>query len=179
MERTRCKCIEIQHNKISDKVKILVGDCRELAQTHRLIDVVDRISLGLLPSSERGWRTAVRALRKESGGWLHVHGNVPVKKKESWTLWVCTHLFNLVKDEHEGNDWIVLCTHIERVKSFAPTVCHFVADIFVGPTEIYGPQLVVANSVTRGGILLSDSPYKSVPLMLRRHLVPYLQIVTW
>jgi 16S rRNA G966 N2-methylase RsmD len=156
----------VSDNKISDKVKILVGDCRELAQTHNLFDVADRVSLGLLPSSEGGWRTAIRALKKESGGWLHVHGNVPVKEKESWTLWVCAQLSNLVKCEHEGNDWIVLCTHIERVKSFAPTVCHYVADIFVGSPEIYGPELVVANSVTRAGILLSDSTYKICPTLV-------------
>jgi tRNA G37 N-methylase Trm5 len=35
----------------------------------------DRVSLGLIPSSEAGWPLAVRAL-KPTGGWLHVHANV-------------------------------------------------------------------------------------------------------
>ena len=43
----------------------------------------DRVSLGLLPSSEGGWRYAVRAL-SDCGGWLHVHGNVPVAEMHSW-----------------------------------------------------------------------------------------------
>jgi hypothetical protein len=30
-------------------------------------------------------------------------------------------------------DWAGLCTNVERVKSFAPTVYHYVADVLVGP----------------------------------------------
>ena len=40
--------------------------------------VADRVSLGLLPSSEAGWGVACTAL-KEAGGWLHIHGNVNSK----------------------------------------------------------------------------------------------------
>ena len=35
----------------------------------------DRVNLGLIPSSEAGWRTACRALRS-TGAVLHLHGNV-------------------------------------------------------------------------------------------------------
>ena len=38
--------------------------------------MADRVNLGLLPSSEAGWPAACAALRPDSGGWLHVHGNV-------------------------------------------------------------------------------------------------------
>jgi len=38
--------------------------------------VVDRVNLGLIPSSEAGWPVACAALRSDKGGWLHVHGNV-------------------------------------------------------------------------------------------------------
>ena len=37
--------------------------------------MVDRVNLGLIPSSEAGWPTACRAL-KPQGGILHVHANV-------------------------------------------------------------------------------------------------------
>lgn len=38
--------------------------------------VADHVNLGLIPSSEPGWPVACAALRSDSGGWLHVHGNV-------------------------------------------------------------------------------------------------------
>ncbi len=41
--------------------------------------VADRVNLGLLPSSEAGWPVACAALRPDTGGWLHVHGNVSTK----------------------------------------------------------------------------------------------------
>jgi tRNA G37 N-methylase Trm5 len=126
----------VNDNKIRDKVEIYAGDCRKSAKEHNIVGLVDRVSLGLLPSSEGGWRTAVRALKIPSGGWLHIHGNVPAKEMESWTLWLCSRLSILARDEGKPNDWWILCDHVERVKSFAPTVFHYVADVFVGvPSE--------------------------------------------
>ena len=45
----------------------------------------NRVLLGLLPSSEIGWPTAVTTL-KPQGGWLHIHGNVnrKVQTPEEW-----------------------------------------------------------------------------------------------
>ena len=43
--------------------------------------VADRVNLGLIPSSEGGWRAACTALRPDRGGWLHVHGNVSRKPR--------------------------------------------------------------------------------------------------
>lgn len=34
--------------------------------------------------------------------------------------------------------WTVICVHVERVKSFAPTVNHYVADVFLGNPETIG-----------------------------------------
>ena len=41
--------------------------------------MADRVNLGLIPSSEGGWAAACAALRRDRGGWLHVHGNVSWK----------------------------------------------------------------------------------------------------
>ena len=126
----------IEDNKIQDKVEIYVGDCRQSAKKHNIVGLVDRVSLGLLPSSEGGWRTAIRALKVPSGGWLHIHANVPSLEMESWTLWLCHRLKILAQEEDKPNNWWFLCDHVERVKSFAPTVFHYVADVFVGvPSE--------------------------------------------
>ncbi|OEU18402.1 Met_10-domain-containing protein, partial [Fragilariopsis cylindrus CCMP1102] len=119
----------IKDNKIEKKVKILEGDCREQVEKHNLTNMVDRVSLGLLPSSEGGWRFAIKALKVPTGGWLHIHGNVPAKEMELWTIWVCHRLDVLAKEENKPDNWFILCNHVERVKSFAPTVFHYVADI--------------------------------------------------
>jgi hypothetical protein len=122
----------LKANKVDDRATIYVGDCREVAIKNNLIDFCDRVCLGLLPSSEGGWRTAVKALRKTSGGWLHIHGNVSGKEQEIWAIWVCQSLAQISRQE-VSSDWIALCTHVERVKSFAPNVYHLVADIWIGP----------------------------------------------
>lgn len=119
----------IEDNRIQDKVTVLVGDSRVSAGS--LTNMFDRVSLGLLPSSEGGWRTAIRGV-KDAGGWLHIHANVPVKEVEAWTLWTCSKLLQLASEEGRPTEWIVFCRHVEKVKSFAPTVAHYVADVYVG-----------------------------------------------
>eukprot|EP00934_Nitzschia_sp_Nitz4_P003629 Nitzschia sp. Nitz4//scaffold347_size17400//9706//11130//NITZ4_008835-RA/size17400-processed-gene-0.18-mRNA-1//-1//CDS//3329548666//3619//frame0 len=146
----------VADNKVADRVQIYQGDCRKTAKQHQLEGMFDRVSLGLLPSSEGGWETAVRALHKERGGWLHVHGNVPNSERDTWALWMCRSLQDLCKLADRPSDWIVLCTHLERVKSFAPTVSHFVADIFVGPPHNH-PNVSTMGDATAG--VLRDSVF--------------------
>ncbi|KAG7345562.1 met-10+ like-protein [Nitzschia inconspicua] len=152
--------INVVDNKVSSRVQVLVGDCRKLALNNHLVNIADRVSLGLLPSSEGGWRTAIRALKSDTGGWLHVHGNVPVTEKTSWALWVCAQLFNIVQEERKEDDWVVVCNHVERVKSFAPTVCHYVADIFAGREELCGVHI---PDQARVGIIRQDSTFVACP----------------
>lgn len=231
----------IQNNRIStNKVTIFHGDCRTSVEENKdlLFGKCHRISLGLLPSSQGGWKVALQTLHYVTGGWLHIHGNVPIKEVNIWSTWVCYQLDQLLlslqqerqqqqqqqrtkvddfekeeqqqeqgqerrrklqhnkglqqeqrKEElndkqqlnrnenhdddvdHQKNDdddeeeedldvnnkntkkntdtipapapaatnekWIIVCDHVEKVKSFAPTVAHYVADIFVGPRWIY------------------------------------------
>jgi 16S rRNA G966 N2-methylase RsmD len=125
----------VKDNHLDDRVTIYPGDCRTTAKDQHLVNMFDRVSLGLLPSSEGGWETAVCALKNETGGWLHVHGNVRNAEKETWALWLCQRLLDICQDVGKPSEWIVLGNHVERVKSFAPTVSHFVADVFVGPAD--------------------------------------------
>mmetsp|Transcript_48878 Transcript_48878/g.118336 ORF Transcript_48878/g.118336 Transcript_48878/m.118336 type:complete len:601 (-) Transcript_48878:52-1854(-) len=128
----------VKDNNVEDKVDVFVGDCRTSIQQNNIVDKVDRVSLGLLPSSEGGWKSAVSALKHDAGGWLHVHGNVPNKERDTWSVWLCSRLFSYVQERQTvtaamaSPDWVVICVHVERVKSFAPTVSHYVADVFVG-----------------------------------------------
>ena len=48
---------------LQPRVCIRAGDCRVTAP----VDCADRVLLGLLPSSEGGWRTALGALRNTTG----------------------------------------------------------------------------------------------------------------
>eukprot|EP00980_Cylindrotheca_fusiformis_P022372 scaffold9262_cov107-Cylindrotheca_fusiformis.AAC.1 len=150
----------IQDNRIDkDRVTVLVGDSRISVQ-QQIIDHnhggVDRVSLGLLPSSEGGWRTAVRAIKDTGGSWLHIHANVPIKEVDQWTLWTCFQLLQLVQEEKKKkktkSNWIVVCNHVEKVKSFAPTVAHYVADVYIADqqddsalTVQYKQQMMMMN----------------------------------
>lgn len=129
-----------------DRVTILEGDCRvslkrllleEASDEDTAITQFDRISLGLLPSSEGGWAISIACLNQSAGGWLHVHANVPTVERKSWTHWLCRSLANLANapsDEQRLRlEWIAVCVNVEKVKSFAPKVDHVVADVFVGP----------------------------------------------
>jgi tRNA1(Val) A37 N6-methylase TrmN6 len=131
----------LQQNKVHDRATIIEGDSRMRLMEDPFRDIqMDRISLGLLPSSEGGWRTAIRMLNKDKGGWLHIHGNVPVNEKQKWCFWACLKLYKMYREIHGGDDItsigrgspFILCNHLERVKSFAPKVDHLVADIYVG-----------------------------------------------
>lgn len=156
----------VSDNKLDGRVTVLQGDCRVLAVEHALVDQFDRVSLGLLPSCEGGWKFAVNSLRKDRGGWLHVHANVPNKEKLLWTEWMCVQLSNICKENGRPIDWIVLCTHVEKVKSFAPTVSHFVADVFVGDRACQEFAVEIDSSRVSyviDGNMVSCSPDVSTP----------------
>lgn len=53
------------------------------------------MNLGLIPSSEPGWRTACLALRQETGGVLHIHGNVNTRSGQGE---------NIILGNKTGND---------------------------------------------------------------------------
>ncbi|XWS12833.1 hypothetical protein CRYUN_Cryun37aG0124200 [Craigia yunnanensis] len=112
----------LQANSVSDRCIILEGDNRITAPK----GVADRVCLGLLPSSEGSWLTAVRALRTE-GGILHVHGNVKDTEEGLWTNHVSKSICEIARSE--GHCWEVTIDHVERVKWYAPHTRHLVADV--------------------------------------------------
>jgi hypothetical protein len=150
----------LQDNQVDDRATVLQGDCRVLARTHNLVNMFDRVSLGLLPSSEGGWWTALQAIRQSTGGWLHIHGNVPVKERHVWTVWLCRRLYEMTKklpnNSSSHSTWSVICTHVEKVKSFAPTVNHYVADVFVGQAETLSNTLPFCGMVPPGSVVIVD-----------------------
>ena len=151
----------LQDNRVLDRSTVFQGDSRTLVAEHKLEGRMDRVSLGLLPSSEGGWNAAIQALRRDRGGWLHIHANVVAKEIGDWALWLCSRLADSVAkldDRSTEVDWAVLCTHIEKVKSFAPTVNHYVADVCVGPYNT-----VEMTSKTVGCIVTSEGVATLIP----------------
>ncbi|KAF2304683.1 hypothetical protein GH714_037467 [Hevea brasiliensis] len=84
----------LEANSVSDRSVVLEGDNRMIAPR----GVANRVCLGLLPSSEGSWVTAVRALRIE-GGMLHVHGNVKDSEESSWTEHVLRSMDEIARSE--------------------------------------------------------------------------------
>ncbi|KAG8385740.1 hypothetical protein BUALT_Bualt03G0076600 [Buddleja alternifolia] len=109
-------------NSVADRCVVLEGDNRLIAPK----GVADRVCLGLIPSSECSWVTAVRALRDE-GGMLHIHGNVKDTEEGSWTNHVLQSISDISKSE--GHIWDVSVEHVERVKWYAPHIRHLVLDV--------------------------------------------------
>ncbi|KAI4311988.1 hypothetical protein MLD38_036848 [Melastoma candidum] len=118
----------IQNNSVSDRCIILEGDNRICAPE----GLADRVCLGLLPSSEGSWATAIKALRKD-GGVLHVHGNVKDLEETSWIEHVTTSIDAIARSE--GLYWDVRVEHVERVKWYAPHIRHLVADVTCRHTQ--------------------------------------------
>ena len=69
-EAAKALRFNLSDNGVEERATVLEGDCRVQARNHGLVNLFDRVSLGLLPSSEGGWWTAVQALRRSTGGWL-------------------------------------------------------------------------------------------------------------
>lgn len=60
----------LEANRVADRCTVYPGDNRDPSLRTKLSCVADRVSLGLLPSSEDGYSLAIASL-KPQGGWLH------------------------------------------------------------------------------------------------------------
>lgn len=95
---------------------------------------VRHVNCGYLPSSKASWKTAVAAVDPRSGGWIHAHENVAKEDIEQRRGEIVDRFRDLVEELYGPShimQRLVSCTHIERVKSYAPGVIHCVFDIAV------------------------------------------------
>jgi tRNA G37 N-methylase Trm5 len=118
-------------NHVADRVDLALADSSD--QHCVPWDCADRVVLGLIPSSECAWLTAVRALRP-SGGVLHVHGNVSgttALVRDAWGESVALRLEELAKSV--GKTFRARCELVVKVKTYAPRVLHCVADVRLAP----------------------------------------------
>jgi tRNA G37 N-methylase Trm5 len=94
--------------------------------------IADRISLGLIPSSHVGWRSAAMLLNKLKGGWLHVHTVCSEAELHSQQA-ECVDVFSTYLRDAVGNEWEVSVKHTEKVKNYAPHLYHYVFDVECRP----------------------------------------------
>jgi len=139
---TLCLRANMLANGLDDSRCIVYeGDNRLMTLPERnLVNSADRVLLGLIPSSEISWKTALRLLRPR-GGWLHIHATKGDAEYEQWAFTELPQkLKELVHQPSENRDgdfeetkksWKFTTMHLERVKSYAPKVWHLVADVLV------------------------------------------------
>lgn len=138
-------------NKISkERCTVLEGDNRKTCPSN----VADHVNLGLIPSSEDGWTTACAALKKDTGGMLHIHGNVDTKVQipdetdsdkchnttslvpsmyNEWLEYVRNKLETIFCEIYPNEIWTVNVKAVVKIKSYAPRVDHVVADVLCEP----------------------------------------------
>ncbi len=112
-----CLRWSLSRNGVADKCTIIEGDNRNT----EFEPIFDRVNLGLLPSSEEGYGTAIEAL-KPTGGIMHVHGLAIAGKEEEKSREIAAQLTGLGNFECDVNN-------VEFVKWYAPHKRHIVVDI--------------------------------------------------
>ena len=118
----------LEANNVAERCTVHAGDNRvavvDGGSAAEVLGSCDRVMLGLLPSSEKGWPLALAALKPE-GGWLHLHGNAPGGEEETWADSVLQQLAEI--DERQ-----VVLENLVKVKWYAPRIRHCVLDIKIG-----------------------------------------------
>jgi len=129
--------LSLKKLNLQERCSVLEGDNRIVCPKN----VADRVNLGLIPSSKDSWKTACEAL-KDSGGILHIHGNIEVHKQENkldqMKLWSESTRFDfqkLLAEVKSYIDWKTEVIHTECVKSYGPRVYHIVLDLKCSPVS--------------------------------------------
>ena len=113
-------------NNVSKRLTILEGD--NLSTMKQVYAMADRVHLGIIPSSEKAWQSAINCL-KSSGGKLHIHMNVEEEKIDDFVAYCVDSIAKLAKQL--GREGIVSAEHVEKVKWYAPRMRHIVIDLSV------------------------------------------------
>ena len=128
-----CLRINLQTNNVpTDRYSIWPGNNQTLLdRAPHLRGTADRILLGLIPTSELAWPIAIQLL-KPTGGILHIHINKGEEEIDNLVNLLPQIFENLnVKYNHSthGKLWKGVVLHVEKVKSYAPRVWHYVIDL--------------------------------------------------
>lgn len=129
-----------------ERYALHAGDNASTAPT--LGRVADRVSLGLTPTSRRGWPLACAVL-KVGGGVVHVHENVrigengPAATFAAWGAAVAEAFAAEMARDRGGAPWAATLLGVSRVKDYAPRVHHLVADVDLRPAPDSDSESIV------------------------------------
>jgi len=118
----------LKHNNVLEKCIIHEGDNLSTVPKSEMFGKINRVMLGLLPSSEKSWELAITSLDSK-GGMLHLHGNAIAKKEKEWAEKVIEKLRQISDANNREFEFELM--HVEKVKSYAPKINHVVLDIRV------------------------------------------------
>jgi len=110
----------LKNNKVDHRCTIYEGDNR--ITSDGLVNIADRVLLGLLPTAEKSYDIALNCLKK-SGGILHLHGLAPSDNYQK----LVTETINVL--ENIDSRYKVTNVDINKIKSYAPHWDHLVLDI--------------------------------------------------
>jgi tRNA wybutosine-synthesizing protein 2 len=107
----------IELNKVSKVITSVLGDNRKVAPT----DVADRVLMGFFGNTKDFLPVALHSLKNHTGI-IHFHDKFPDEKIPGLPLSQIQYAADLFNRK-------VVLDHVEKVKSFAPGVSHYVLDV--------------------------------------------------
>ncbi|KAI9292607.1 hypothetical protein K502DRAFT_71610 [Neoconidiobolus thromboides FSU 785] len=107
------------------KLIILPGNNEDFINYYQ--NKVDRVNLGLIPTSFQGYELAILALNKQCGGYLHIHENV-VQNEENNKIQQIQQELKQIFNKYNYFNWTILLINAVIIKNYGPLVYHMVFD---------------------------------------------------
>ncbi|MCP2507064.1 MAG: hypothetical protein NLN64_02050, partial [Candidatus Thalassarchaeaceae archaeon] len=120
-ESVRALNINLDENDVKERCTIHYGDNK--ITTNNLKGIADRVILGLLPSANDGYISALNVLK--GNGFLHIHGIAPSKNYDQWINETIKKLLEIRPRSK------IFELKRFKIKSYAPHWDHIVLDIKV------------------------------------------------
>ena len=83
---------------------------------------------------------------------------------EYWALCLSRQLRNTAEARHL--QWVAVVKNTVKVKSFAPSVNHYVADVFLGPVDRGRVELELPGLVNDGTGVLKEAALQQAPVSM-------------
>ena len=109
----------IQENNVGENIEPLEGDCRNTAPEN----IANRVIMGYFHKTIDFFPKAIQCL-KDQKGIIHYHDTIPEKKIPNDPIEKLTKIAETFNREIKLN-------HVQKVKSFAPGINHYVFDLKV------------------------------------------------
>lgn len=116
-----------------ERIKSAVEEYKRQHQTV-YSPLIAHINLGLLPTTNLAWPTAVEIALYSSAPqvYLHIHANLSPNEMDPWIESTIKQLQSLIKTlSEETTKSLVSFIHLEKIKTYAPGVWHICGDFLI------------------------------------------------